>query len=121
MAELEGKPALTTTTTVFDQGKLPFTSKKVETSNGDDSTSSPPPKPLLIVTPTTSGQYPVIFFLHGFYLRTCFYSQLLEHISSHGYIVVAPQVFRLPIICYTWICITFFICPFYLYSSNLAY
>ena len=69
MAELEGKPALATTTTVFDQGKLPFTSKKVETSNGDDSTSSPPPKPLLIVTPTTSGQYPVILFLHGFYLR----------------------------------------------------
>lgn len=118
MAELEGKPALATTTTVFDQGKLPFTSKKVET-NGDDSTSSPPPKPLLIVTPTTSGQYPVILFLHGFYLRTSFYSQLLEHISSHGYIVVAPQVFR--IICFTWICITIFISPFYLYSSNLAY
>ncbi|KAF3975225.1 hypothetical protein CMV_001497 [Castanea mollissima] len=92
MAELKGKPALATTTTVFYQGKLPFTSKQVETSNGDGS-SSPPPKPLLIVTPTTTGQYPVILFLHGFYLRNYFYSQLLEHISSHGYIVVAPQLY----------------------------
>ena len=88
MAQFEGKLALATTA-VFDQGKFPFTSKNVETSNGDDS-SSPPPKPLLIVSPTTSGQCPVILFLHGFYLRTCFYSQLLEHISTHGYIVVAP-------------------------------
>uniref|UniRef100_A0A2N9GFK4 chlorophyllase n=1 Tax=Fagus sylvatica TaxID=28930 RepID=A0A2N9GFK4_FAGSY len=95
MAQWESKPALATTT-VFDMGKFPFTCKKVETSNCDSpqtSGSTPPPKPLLIVTPTTSGEYPVILFLHGFYLRTCFYSQLLEHISSHGYIVVAPQLY----------------------------
>ncbi|KAK7845606.1 chlorophyllase-1 [Quercus suber] len=85
MAMAEAKPALATT--VFSLGNFPFTSKKVETSNRGS-----PPKPVLIVTPTTSGQYPVILFLHGFFLRNGFYSQLLEHISSHGFIVVAPQL-----------------------------
>ena len=32
MAQLEAKPTLATTT-IFSQGKFPFTSKKVETSN----------------------------------------------------------------------------------------
>lgn len=87
MAQLEAKPALATT--VFSLGKFPFTSKKVETFNRGS-----PPKPVLIVTPTTSGQYPVILFLHGFLLQNGFYSQLLEHISSHGFIVVAPQLYE---------------------------
>ncbi|KAL5561748.1 hypothetical protein UlMin_031495 [Ulmus minor] len=58
------------------------------------SSSSSPLKPLLIVTPTVKGTYPVILFLHGFYLRNNFYLQLLQHISSHGYIVVAPQLYE---------------------------
>lgn len=78
-----------TTTSVFNKGKLTVESIKVETSDS----SSSPPKPLLIVTPTIEGTYPVVLFLHGFYLRNYFYDDLLHHISSHGVIIVAPQVF----------------------------
>ncbi|KAL5561750.1 hypothetical protein UlMin_031497 [Ulmus minor] len=100
MALLEAKPisALSATsapavktTSVFNKGTFSFTSLDVEASS---SSSSSPPKPLVIVTPTVKGTYPVILFLHGFYLRNNFYLQLLQHISSHGYIVVAPQLYE---------------------------
>ncbi|KAM0942065.1 putative chlorophyllase [Dioscorea sansibarensis] len=55
--------------------------------------SSSPPKPLLIVTPSKAGKYPVVLFLHGFVLSNQSYSQLLSHISSHGFILVAPQLY----------------------------
>ncbi|KAL5561737.1 hypothetical protein UlMin_031484 [Ulmus minor] len=99
MALLEAKPvsALSTTsapavktTSVFNKGTFSFTSVDVRAS----SSSSSPLKPLVIVTPTVKGTYPVILFLHGFYLRNNFYLQLLQHISSHGYIVVAPQLYE---------------------------
>uniref|UniRef100_A0A1D1Y532 Chlorophyllase-1, chloroplastic n=1 Tax=Anthurium amnicola TaxID=1678845 RepID=A0A1D1Y532_9ARAE len=47
---------------------------------------------LLIVTPTQDGLYPVMLFFHGSTLKNHQYRQLFEHIASHGYIVVAPQV-----------------------------
>ncbi|KDP21405.1 hypothetical protein JCGZ_21876 [Jatropha curcas] len=53
---------------------------------GEDS----PPKPLLIVE---DGTHPVILFLHGTCLQNSYYAQLFEHIASHGYMLVAPQVF----------------------------
>ncbi|GLT77080.1 hypothetical protein SLA2020_486980 [Shorea laevis] len=63
------------------------------TKKDTSSSSSPsPPKPLLIFTPTTAGTYPVILFFHGFYLRNCFYTDLLNFICSHGFIIVAPQL-----------------------------
>ncbi|XP_022849598.1 chlorophyllase-2, chloroplastic [Olea europaea var. sylvestris] len=52
-----------------------------------------PPKPLLIGTPTESGVFPVVILLHGYLLYNSFYSQLIQHISSHGFIVVAPQLY----------------------------
>ncbi|EPS63536.1 hypothetical protein M569_11246, partial [Genlisea aurea] len=54
-----------------------------------------PPRPLLIFTPTDSGFFPVLIFLHGFLLYNSFYSQLLHHVASHGFIVVAPQLYSL--------------------------
>ncbi len=51
-----------------------------------------PPKPLLIAVPKAKGKYPVVQFQHGFTLQNHFYSQLLLHLASHGFIVVAPQV-----------------------------
>lgn len=53
-----------------------------------------PPKDLFIVHPTKSGRYPVLLFFHGTSIKTSFYSQLFKHISSHGFIVVAPQVIK---------------------------
>ncbi|XP_015892043.3 chlorophyllase-1 [Ziziphus jujuba] len=106
MALLEAKPASSTTTTsVFDVGNFKITCFTVETTSNTSSsssttgtgigTSTSPPKPLFIVTPTIKGTYPILLFLHGFYLRNTFYSQLLQHISSHGYILVAPQLYEL--------------------------
>nr|XP_017191167.2 chlorophyllase-1, chloroplastic [Malus domestica] len=54
--------------------------------------SSAPPKPLFIVTPTVAGTYPVILLHHGFYLSNYFYKELLQHIASHGFVAVAPQL-----------------------------
>ncbi|KAF3652413.1 putative G-type lectin S-receptor-like serine/threonine-protein kinase-like [Capsicum annuum] len=49
------------------------------------------PCPLLVFSPTTEGSYPVLLFFHGFCLHPNCYKSLLLHISSHQYIVVAPQ------------------------------
>ncbi len=54
--------------------------------------SNSPPKPLLIAVPKAEGKYPVVQFHHGFTLQNNFYSQLIAHVASHGFIVVAPQV-----------------------------
>ncbi|KAL3676238.1 hypothetical protein R1sor_026186 [Riccia sorocarpa] len=66
-----------------------------------DSPGSPKPagtspaNRLLISAPNASGTYPVIQLHHGFTLRIDFYSQLLEHLATYGYIVVAPQAMDL--------------------------
>ncbi|MCD9640326.1 hypothetical protein HAX54_025602 [Datura stramonium] len=49
------------------------------------------PCPLLVFSPTTEGSYPVLLFFHGFMLHPDSYKSLLLHISSHRYIVLAPQ------------------------------
>lgn len=53
--------------------------------------SSSLPCPLLVFSPTTQGSYPVLLFFHGFMLQPNWYKSLLQHISSHRYIIVAPQ------------------------------
>lgn len=80
----------TTSTTAFDIGNYKTRLVKIEpqTCNSDPS----PPKALLIATPSEAGNYPVLIFLHGYLLYNSFYSQLIQHVSSHGFIVVAPQV-----------------------------
>ncbi|XP_051125678.1 chlorophyllase-2 [Andrographis paniculata] len=55
--------------------------------------SSDPPRPLLIWSPAAAGEFPVVIFLHGYLLQNSFYTQLLRHISSHGFVVVAPQLY----------------------------
>ncbi|XP_009370779.2 chlorophyllase-1 [Pyrus x bretschneideri] len=84
------QPALTTS--VFNQGNCPFKCITEETPLSSCFDSSAPPKPLFIVTPTVAGTYPVILLHHGFYLRNYFYEELLQHIVSHGFIAVAPQL-----------------------------
>jgi len=54
--------------------------------------SSSLPCSLLVFSPTTKGSYPVLLFFHGFMLQPSWYKSLLQHISSHRYIIVAPQV-----------------------------
>ncbi|KAI4312946.1 hypothetical protein MLD38_037730 [Melastoma candidum] len=54
-----------------------------------------PPKPLLIASPCETGEYPVLLFLHGYLLYNRFYSQLIRHVASHGFVVVAPQLYTI--------------------------
>lgn len=88
---------------VFGTGKYATILVKVEggetcntCSNKSSSYTSPllPPKELLIATPSeeAAGEFPVLMLLHGYLLYNSFYSQLIQHIASHGYIVIAPQV-----------------------------
>lgn len=84
-------------TNVFGMGKfmtklLKVDQKETSSSNTNSPLLSPPPKPLLIGTPSESGVFPVLVLIHGYLLYNSFYSQLVQHISSHGFIVVAPQV-----------------------------
>ncbi|KAI3866023.1 hypothetical protein MKW92_028629 [Papaver armeniacum] len=59
--------------------------------NPQSTISSPLTVPLLIGTPTEEGEFPILVFLHGFMLENSFYSQLIQHIASHGFIVIVPQ------------------------------
>lgn len=86
---VEAKPGLATALlSVFSSG--PY-SPKLKTVNKPWFNSFPP-KPLNIVYPEEKGTYEVILFFHGTALSNTSYSNLLDHLASHGYIVVAPQV-----------------------------
>lgn len=79
-----------TCSTVFDIGNYKTKLLKIEPQTCSKHNS--PPKSLLIGTPSEAGNFPVLIFLHGYLLYNSFYSQLIQHLSSHGFIVVAPQV-----------------------------
>ncbi|PIA31647.1 hypothetical protein AQUCO_04900150v1 [Aquilegia coerulea] len=86
----------TTSVDIFELGKYTVLLLQIEskTCASKMTTSLPPPKPLLIATPSEEGQFPVLIFLHGFLLFNKFYSQLIQHIASHGFIVIAPQLYK---------------------------
>jgi chlorophyllase len=52
------------------------------------------PVPMLIHTPTAAGDYPVVVLQHGFLARNSDYDEILAHLASHGFIVVAPQMYE---------------------------
>ncbi|KAJ6771654.1 CHLOROPHYLLASE-2 CHLOROPLASTIC [Salix koriyanagi] len=87
----------TVTTNVFEAGKYTTVLQKIESrttccpANTSPPPPVPPPKPILIVMPCEAGEFPLLVFLHGYLLYNSFYSQLLQHIASHGFIVIAPQ------------------------------
>ncbi|KAJ6736151.1 CHLOROPHYLLASE-1 [Salix viminalis] len=59
------------------------------------SSSCSPLKPLLILRPEEQGTYPVILFHHGTACQNSWYTDVFSFISSHGFIVVAPQLYDL--------------------------
>ncbi|KAK1313140.1 Chlorophyllase-1 [Acorus calamus] len=88
MADTHGTEA-----SVFGEGEL-----KVDfISSVDAWHSSRPPKPLFIAAPMAGGEYPVVLFFHGFEILNVDYKQLFGHIASHGFIVVAPQLYITPL------------------------
>ncbi|ONK76543.1 uncharacterized protein A4U43_C03F29360 [Asparagus officinalis] len=80
---------------VFDLGKYTVDSKTVPEK--DRSNPSGPNKPLLIKYPTDGEEtkFPVVLLLHGYLLVNSFYSQLMHHVASHGFIVIAPQLYSI--------------------------
>ncbi|KAJ0974088.1 hypothetical protein J5N97_016053 [Dioscorea zingiberensis] len=81
-------------TNVFEQGKHSVKLLSIDPSTKSTSFQVPPPKPLLIATPTDQeGPFPILILLHGYLLYNHFYSQLMLHIASHGFIVLAPQLY----------------------------
>ncbi|KAK7243124.1 hypothetical protein RIF29_37910 [Crotalaria pallida] len=74
---------------VFDTGNYNTELQWIESG----SYTVPPPKPLLIANPLEAGAFPLLLFLHGYLLYNSFYSQLMQHIASHGFIVIAPQLY----------------------------
>ncbi|KAF8091292.1 hypothetical protein N665_0448s0009 [Sinapis alba] len=68
---------------------------KLLTVDLSSKTPQPPPKSLLVATPMEKGEYPVVMLLHGYLLLNSFYSQLMLHVSSHGFIVIAPQLYNI--------------------------
>ncbi|MDP1920521.1 MAG: hypothetical protein Q8L14_30040 [Myxococcales bacterium] len=51
------------------------------------------PKPVRLTAPVTSGTYPVVQFQHGFLSDRRTYDEVLTHLASHGFVVVAPQMY----------------------------
>ncbi|KAF2325239.1 hypothetical protein GH714_025575 [Hevea brasiliensis] len=77
---------------VFEAGSISTKAISVKESK------SASPKPLFIISPTIGGKYPVFLFFHGTCTTNSVYRSLLEHIASHGYIVVAPQLYNCPVV-----------------------
>ena len=48
---------------------------------------------LAIYAPTSPARYPVILFQHGFAGSIKAYETISEHIASHGFVVVLPQMY----------------------------
>lgn len=47
--------------------------------------------------PESGGEFPVVVFQHGFMARNVYYDGILRHLASHGFVVVAPQMYELGI------------------------
>ncbi len=52
------------------------------------------PRPLRIHRPQDAGAYALILFQHGFMTRNAAYDEMLRHVASHGFVVVAPQMYE---------------------------
>jgi chlorophyllase len=52
------------------------------------------PAALLIHAPQAAGVYPAVVFQHGFQSRNDHYDQILQQLASHGFVVVAPQMYE---------------------------
>ncbi len=51
------------------------------------------PADFIVFYPQQTGSYPVVVYQHGMLMNNAHYSQLLTHVASHGFIVVAPQMY----------------------------
>ena len=68
-----------------------FTVNSAEIEAGNDG----PPVSILLLMPVTTGEesFPVLIFQHGFLMASSWYSDLLTLVASHGFVIVAPQMY----------------------------
>ncbi len=61
-----------------------------------DSGAAGPPVPVTLFVPASTDDetLPVLVFQHGFLMATAWYSDLLTVVASHGFVVVAPQMYE---------------------------
>lgn len=83
----EPGPLYVSTADVFEPGPLEVRTIHLERCE------SGAPRPLDIHVPVPPGSYAVLFFQHGFLLSTAYFSDMLTHLASHGFVVVAPQMY----------------------------
>lgn len=80
-------PVFRSTGSPFDRGPLAVRQRDVAEGEFEA------PRPLRITAPSTPGTYPVVQFQHGFLSDRRAYDEVLEHLASHGFVVVAPQMY----------------------------
>ena len=71
----------------FEQGAL--ATRAVSVAEGEDGA----PRALRVWAPTVPGRYPVVVFQHGFLVANDLYGPLLDRVATHGFVVVAPQMY----------------------------
>ena len=69
----------------YSQGELSVTLTTIP-----DTTA---PVELDVYTPSSSGTYPVVIFHHGFGGSIKGYETISEHLASHGFVVILPQMY----------------------------
>ena len=72
---------------VYDTG--PFAVAQTRLAEG----MSGAPRALDVYAPVDAPAAPVIVWQHGFLLDVALYSDMLTHLASHGFVVVAPQMY----------------------------
>ncbi|KAL8150512.1 hypothetical protein V2J09_020320 [Rumex salicifolius] len=79
---------------VFKDGGYPVATVSKPTSD-----VTKPPKLVMIAYPSVeaeeAAEFGVVMLLHGYMLSNSFYSHLIKHIASYGFIVVAPQLYEI--------------------------
>ncbi len=74
-------------TPIYDPGPLAVTQQRVEAGEAGA------PVAAEIFSPDTDAPSPVVLFQHGFLMDVRWHRDLLTHVASHGFVVVAPQMY----------------------------
>ncbi|MGK0360878.1 MAG: chlorophyllase [Bradymonadia bacterium] len=72
---------------VYDPG--PYAVERLRVAEG----MSDAPRAMDVYQPVDAPAAPVIVWQHGFLLDVALYSDMLTHVASHGFVVVAPQMY----------------------------
>lgn len=92
--EVAGEPDLVEVPLVYQASGDPFLVGTLETESYDiEAAEDGPPVALRVFAPVSAGNYPLVQFQHGFLLSKDWYGEILGHLASHGFVVVAPQMY----------------------------